>query len=109
MLYYTLRTLEGFGTEPEQRDDMLDLSKVDYLHSSGIALIIQSLIETGRGGESIQTFGLLSHFQKVFTTVDITRCMALRSHKKAASAAFDERTVCAKRWFVSPSRSCLAV
>ena len=52
---------------------LLDFSKVEYLNSSGIALVIQMMIAAGKQGQTVQTFGLTPHFQKVFTMVGITK------------------------------------
>ncbi|MBV9269121.1 MAG: STAS domain-containing protein [Acidobacteriaceae bacterium] len=69
---------------------LLDLSKVDYINSSGIALIIQMLMQAGKAGQSIQTFGLSPHFQKVFTMVGITKYTKIHPDEPAACAAFAE-------------------
>ena len=52
---------------------LLDFSKVDYINSSGIALVIQMMIEACRAGQNIYAFGLSPHFTKVFTMVGITK------------------------------------
>jgi anti-sigma B factor antagonist len=52
---------------------LLDFTKVDYINSSGIALVIQMLIEASRSGQSVSIFGLSQHFTKVFTMVGITK------------------------------------
>ena len=52
---------------------LLDFSKVEYINSSGIALIIQMLIEASNSGQKVSTFGLSQHFTKVFTMVGITK------------------------------------
>ncbi len=57
-----LGTYEKLSPETEQI--LLDFSKVQYLNSSGIALIIQLLIEASKAGRKVQTFGLTPHFQK---------------------------------------------
>ena len=67
---------------------LLDFSKVEYLNSSGIALIIQMMIAASKQGQEIQTFGLTPHFQKVFTMVGITRYTKLHPDEKSACAAF---------------------
>jgi anti-anti-sigma factor len=67
---------------------ILDFSGVDYLNSSGIALIIQMMIAAGKSGQKIQTFGLKPHFVKVFTMVGITKYTALHANEQAACAAF---------------------
>ena len=67
---------------------LLDFSKVEYLNSSGIALIIQMMIAAGKHGQTVQTFGLTPHFQKVFTMVGITKYTKLHPDEKTACAAF---------------------
>jgi anti-sigma B factor antagonist len=68
---------------------LLDFSGVEYLNSSGIALIIQMMIAASKSNQTIQTFGLKPHFQKVFTMVGITKYTTLHSDEQAACAAFD--------------------
>jgi anti-sigma B factor antagonist len=67
---------------------LLDFSKVEYLNSSGIALVIQMMIAASKNGQMIQTFGLTPHFQKVFTMVGITKYTKLHPDEKTACAAF---------------------
>jgi anti-sigma B factor antagonist len=67
---------------------LLDFSKVEYLNSSGIALVIQMMIAANKRGQAIQTFGLTPHFQKVFTMVGITKYTTLHPDEKTACAAF---------------------
>jgi anti-sigma B factor antagonist len=64
---------------------LLDFSKVDYINSSGIALIIQILMEADKTGQKVAAFGLTPHFQKVFTMVGIGKYAGL--HKDEATAA----------------------
>jgi len=41
---------------------LLDFTKVDYINSSGIALVIQMLIEASNSGQKVYAFGLSAHF-----------------------------------------------
>jgi anti-anti-sigma factor len=67
---------------------LLDFSGVDYINSSGIAIIIQMLLEASKAGaRTIAIFGLSPHFQKVFTMVGINKYAALHSNEAAALAA----------------------
>jgi anti-sigma B factor antagonist len=66
---------------------LLDFSKVDYINSSGIALIIQMLIEASRSGQRVSTFGLSKHFTKVFTMVGITKYSQIFPNESEALAA----------------------
>jgi anti-anti-sigma factor len=67
---------------------LIDFSKVEYLNSSGIALVIQMMIAASKKGQNIQTFGLTPHFQKVFTMVGMTRYTKLHPDEPTAIAAF---------------------
>jgi anti-sigma B factor antagonist len=52
---------------------LLDFTGVDYINSSGIALVIQLLIEASHAAQTVCAFGLSAHFTKVFTMVGITK------------------------------------
>jgi anti-sigma B factor antagonist len=65
---------------------LLDFTKVDYINSSGIALVIQLLIEAANAGQKVHAFGLSTHFNKVFTMVGITKYANLSPDLTAALA-----------------------
>jgi anti-anti-sigma factor len=66
---------------------LLDFTKVEYINSSGIALVIQLLIEASGAEQRISAFGLSAHFTKVFTMVGITKYATLYASQDAALAA----------------------
>ena len=66
---------------------LLDFTKVDYINSSGIALVIQLLIEASNAGQKVLAYGLSPHFTKVFTMVGITKYAGLFADQTAALAA----------------------
>ena len=66
---------------------LLDFTKVDYINSSGIALVIQLLIEAASAGQKVYAFGLSAHFTKVFTMVGITKYAQLFASESEALAA----------------------
>jgi anti-sigma B factor antagonist len=66
---------------------LIDFSKVDYINSSGIALVIQMLMEANKADQKIAAFGLTPHFQKVFTMVGITKYAALHRDEATAIAS----------------------
>lgn len=66
---------------------LLDFTKVDYINSSGIALVIQLLIEASNSGQKVYAYGLSAHFTKVFTMVGITKYAGLFPDQAAALAA----------------------
>ncbi len=59
------------------RNILLDFKGVEYLNSSGIALVIQVLMEASKAGQRVAICGLTPHFTKVFTMVGITKYAAL--------------------------------
>ena len=65
---------------------LLDFTKVDYINSSGIALVIQLLIEAA-GEQKVYAYGLSAHFTKVFTMVGITKYAGLFPSQAEALAA----------------------
>lgn len=78
---------QGLSAEANQRI-LLDFTKVEYLNSSGIALVIQLLLEANKAGQEVHIFGLTPHFQKVFTMVGITKYTSLHPDQSTAAAAF---------------------
>lgn len=81
--------LGTFQNLPKQtaRVVLLDFTKVDYINSSGIALVIQMLIEATNSGQKVSAFGLSPHFTKVFTMVGITKYAGLYPGQPEALAA----------------------
>ena len=65
---------------------LLDFTKVEYINSSGIALVIQVLMEAANSGQKVLAFGLSPHFMKVFTMVGITKYAGLFPDQAAALA-----------------------
>ena len=66
---------------------LLDFTKVDYINSSGIALVIQLLMEATNAAQKVCAFGLSAHFTKVFTMVGITKYAGLFPTQAEALAA----------------------
>src|SRR5258708_37152925 len=66
---------------------LLDFKGVEYLNSSGIALVIQVLMEASKSGQTIAICGLTPHFTKVFTMVGITKYATLYADEAAALSA----------------------
>ncbi|HEV2578934.1 MAG TPA: STAS domain-containing protein [Acidobacteriaceae bacterium] len=67
---------------------LLDFSGVDYINSSGIAIIIQMLLEERTAGHrTIGIFGLTPHFKKVFTMVGVAKYASISPDQAAALSA----------------------
>lgn len=68
------------------RQILLNFKGVEYLNSSGIALVIQLLMEASKAGQTVAICGLTAHFTKVFTMVGITKYATLFADEAAALA-----------------------
>jgi anti-anti-sigma factor len=69
------------------RQVVLDFSKVPYLNSSGIALVIQLLMAANKTGQKVTCFGLSPHFIKVFTMLGLAKYTTLHGTETEARAA----------------------
>jgi len=74
-------------SKEENKQILLDFSKSEYLNSSGIALVIQIMMEASKSGQTIHVFGLTAHFQKVFKMVGITKYATVHDSETAAKAS----------------------
>lgn len=76
------------GISSETSKILLDFTAVDYINSSGIAIVIQMLLEAQKtGSQTVGIFGLSAHFQKVFTMVGINKYATLYRDEASALAA----------------------
>ena len=66
---------------------LLDFSKVPYLNSSGIALVIQLLMAASKVPQKVVCFGLSAHFVKVFTMLGLAKYTTLHASEAEAKAA----------------------
>ena len=66
---------------------LLDFTKVSYINSSGITLVIQLLMEAYHHAQKIYAFGLSPHFTKIFTVAGITKYAGLFPNQAEAIAA----------------------
>ena len=66
---------------------LLDFSKVPYLNSSGIALVIQLMMAASKVPQKVLCFGLTPHFVKVFTMLGLAKYTTLHADEAAARAA----------------------
>ncbi len=64
---------------------LLDFKEAEYINSSGIAIIIQLLLEAHKTGRRhIGIFGLTPHFTKVFTMVGVAKYASISVDEASA-------------------------
>jgi anti-anti-sigma factor len=65
----------------------LDFTDVDYLNSTGIALIVGILREARSTGVAMAAWGLSAHFREIFEITRIVEFMPIHDNEAAALAA----------------------
>ena len=81
-----LGTYRGLPPD-EHKSILLDFTKVEYINSSGIALIITMLREASSANQRVHCFGLTPHFKKVFEMVGLLRYTAIHPDEGAGLEA----------------------
>ena len=78
--------LESYNAVPATVSKvLLDFRGVEYINSSGIAIVIQLLLEAAKVGKrTIGIFGLTPHFNKVFTMVGVAKYASLSPEEAVA-------------------------
>jgi anti-anti-sigma factor len=73
------------------RDDppaiVLNLSGVDYINSSGMALLVRLLVEAKQAGRATIAYGVREHFAELFHVLRLTDYMAIYPDEASALAA----------------------
>lgn len=75
---YESFTLEGLKTI------IFDFALVNYVNSSGIAILIGIINKAKQKGQTISVAGLTPHFQKIFKMVGLTRFIELHESVEKA-------------------------
>jgi anti-anti-sigma factor len=74
---------QGLGSDV--KNVLLDFTKVEYINSSGIAIIIQVLLDASKNaGRVVGIFGLTPHFVKVFTMVGVAKYATISADEATA-------------------------
>lgn len=66
---------------------LLDFSQVDYINSTGIAVIVGILAMARAEGREVGAFGLSDHYREVFQITRLADFMAIYEDAAAAQAA----------------------
>jgi anti-sigma B factor antagonist len=66
---------------------LLDFRGVDYINSTGIAVIVGVLAIARAEGREVGAFGLTDHYREVFTITRLSDFMTIYDNETAAAAA----------------------
>lgn len=63
---------------------LLDFNQVDYINSTGIALIVNLLSKSREAGKQLSVFGLTEHYQEIFRITRLTEFIQVYPDQKSA-------------------------
>jgi anti-anti-sigma factor len=63
--------------EPDPRAILLDLADVDYINSTGIALLVELLARARKSRRPLLTCGLSEHYREIFRITRLADFMAI--------------------------------
>ena len=68
---------EAYGEVAGEPKVLLDFSHVDYINSTGIALIVGILAEARKNGQELQASGLAEHYREIFRITRLSDFMTI--------------------------------
>ena len=67
----------------------LDFTRVDYINSTGIALLVSLLAKARRDGRPVSAWGLSDHYREIFEITRLADFLEVVADEQAARAAAD--------------------
>lgn len=74
--------LEAYGRVRDSQVVLLDFSAVDYINSTGIALIVGILAEARKKGQTMQAAGLAPHYREIFRITRLSDFMTILDERE---------------------------
>ena len=71
------KLLEAYARAGESAVVLLDFSAVDYINSTGIALIVGLLAQARTAGQGVQARGLAEHYREIFRITRLSDFMTI--------------------------------
>lgn len=77
--------LEACRAEP--RGIALDFTRLDYMNSGGIGLLVTLLVRANRARQQLTAFGLSDHYRQIFSLTRIDEAISLQDDEQSAVTA----------------------
>ena len=82
-----LEAAYGDCSERGARSVALDFTKVDYINSTGIALLVSLLAKARRDSRPVVAWGLTDHYREIFEITRLADFLEVVTDEQAARAA----------------------
>jgi len=84
----TLMDAYAQASNDDTKKILLNFSKLDYLNSSGIGLLVTMLIRTQRNKQTLMACGLSNHYVEIFKLTRLDEAIHIFADEDEALAAF---------------------
>jgi len=71
----------------ENRGIVLDFSRLDYMNSSGIGLLVTLLVRAKRAHQQVSAYGLSDHYRQIFELTRLDEVISVHDDEAQAVAA----------------------
>jgi anti-sigma B factor antagonist len=86
------RLMEAYRTCEHARAILLNFTRLDYLNSGGIGLLVTLLVRAQRHQQQMHAYGLSDHYRQIFELTRLDDAIAIHDDEAGAlRAAGDER------------------
>jgi len=75
------------ATEGQARAVVLNFSRLDYMNSGGIGLLVTLLVRANRQGKKLLAFGLSDHYRQIFELTRLGEAIGIFGNEVEALAA----------------------
>lgn len=76
----------GAALDGSEGPIMFNFTDVEYINSTGIALVVGSLAKARAAGRQVKAFGLTPHYREIFTITRLSDFMGIYDDESAAVA-----------------------
>lgn len=66
---------------------IFNFTDLDYMNSSGIGLLVTTLIRARRQGQNLMAYGLTDHYRQIFNLTRLDEAIAIYDDEESALAA----------------------
>lgn len=73
------------ASEDGARIVVLDFTRLDYLNSGGIGLLVTLLVRAQRSGQQLRAFGLTDHYREIFSLTRLDEAIGIHADEAAAT------------------------
>jgi len=79
--------MAAYAEAGDARSIVLDFSRLEYMNSGGIGLLVTLLVRTQRAGQKLLAVGLSEHYRQILALTRLDEAIAIHDDEPAALAA----------------------